>query len=79
MSGLSPSRKTRVVAMLWLLEVGVLVAAVSAAAWLRFLSDHEGLLTFTQTAPARRVLVALLVTMAIDPHQRIRPSRGLTF
>ena len=65
MSGLSPSRKTRAVAMLWLLELMVLVAAVSAAAWLRFLSDHEGLLTFTQTAPARRLLVALLVTMAM--------------
>lgn len=65
MNLLSVSRKTRVVVLLWLTELMVIVAAVTVAAWLRFVGDHEGLVTFTQTAPARRLLVALMVTIAM--------------
>ena len=65
MNILSVSRKNRLVVMLWLLELVVIVAAVTVAAWLRFFDDPEGLATFSRGAPARRVLVAAMVTVAM--------------
>ncbi|MCY7354921.1 MAG: TIGR03013 family PEP-CTERM/XrtA system glycosyltransferase [Lysobacter sp.] len=60
------SRKGRATIYLWLLELLVVVAAVSLAAWLRFAGDPEGHVTFAETFPLRRLLVAFFVTVAMQ-------------
>lgn len=59
------SRKNRVVRILWLLEVLVVLLAVAAAAWLRFLGDPEGHAAFAENAVARAIIVALVITGAM--------------
>lgn len=56
------SRKSRATRLLWMAEVVLLVLAVLAAAWIRFLNDPETQVSFVQQAPLRAVLVALFIT-----------------
>ncbi|GAB2506684.1 TIGR03013 family PEP-CTERM/XrtA system glycosyltransferase [Pseudoxanthomonas sangjuensis] len=59
------SRKSNAARMLWILETAVLVAAVLAAAWIRFRGDPEYHVLFAQQAPVRAALVALFITGAM--------------
>ncbi len=59
------SRKSNAARMLWILETAVLVAAVLAAAWIRFRGDPEYQVLFAQQAPVRAALVALFITGAM--------------
>lgn len=59
------SRAARAIRMLWLLEVSVLMLAVSAAVWLRFINDDVAREAFIATAPLRSMLVALFVTISM--------------
>ena len=59
------SRKGRAIVLLWLLEMMVLVAMVTLAAWLRFVGDPEGHVAFAETVPLRRLIVATLITAAM--------------
>ena len=59
------SRKSRANLVLWLTEMLLLVAAVLAAAWLRFIPDPEGGVQYAQRAPALGLLVSLFVTTAM--------------
>lgn len=51
--------------MLWLIELLVIVLAVTAAVWLRFLHDPEGRMDFAASAPIRTFLVAIVTTVAM--------------
>ncbi|MGQ4584030.1 TIGR03013 family XrtA/PEP-CTERM system glycosyltransferase [Lysobacter sp. F60174L2] len=57
--------KNRATLLLWLAEVAIIVLAVAGAAWLRFLHDPEGHLIFSQGAPSRALVVALVTTTAM--------------
>ena len=59
------SRKSRVIRLLWLAESILLVAAVLAAAWARFLNDPEGLDLFISNAPMRAAVVATFITISM--------------
>ncbi|MGS1078596.1 TIGR03013 family XrtA/PEP-CTERM system glycosyltransferase [Pseudoxanthomonas beigongshangi] len=59
------SRKARAARILWIAEVIVLMAAVMAAAWIRFHNEPEYHVVFAQQAPIRAVLVALFLTGAM--------------
>lgn len=59
------SRKSNAARTLWILETLVLVAAVMAAAWIRFHGDPEYHVLFAQQAPVRAALVALFITGAM--------------
>lgn len=70
------SRANRNVRWLWLLELAVLMLAVSLAVWLRFMDDPGSRGVFVETAPLRTLLVAVFITgsMAMfglyQPHVR---------
>ncbi len=59
------SRKDRLVLMMWLMEMALLMLAVTVAARLRFLFDSESHQAFIQTAPVRALLVAVFITTAM--------------
>lgn len=59
------SRSARAMRILWLIELAVLLMAVSAAVWLRFIGDEENRQIFVQSAPLRTALVALMITVAM--------------
>lgn len=59
------SRKARAIRMLWLTEVLLIVLAAMGAALLRFLNDPAGYELFFRSAPARMVLVAIFITIAM--------------
>ena len=65
MKHVQSSRKNRAIRMLWLAEFVLIVLAVAAAAWLRFLDDPEGHALFTQDAPLRAVLFGVFITGAM--------------
>ncbi len=58
----TPSRMIRAIRVLWVLELLVLMLAVSAAVWLRFLDDPGSRSAFIETAPFRTALVAIFIT-----------------
>ncbi len=59
------SRKARAARLLWIIEAIVLVAAVMAAAWIRFHNEPDYHLVFAEQAPLRALLVALFITGAM--------------
>lgn len=59
------SRKSRVIRLLWLAESILLVVAVLAAAWARFLNDPEGFDYFISNAPLRAAVVATFITLSM--------------
>lgn len=69
-------RANRTVRLLWVLELVVLLAAVSMAVWLRFYNDPGSRGVFAESAPIRSLLVAVFVTGAMatfglyQPHVR---------
>ena len=69
-------RANRTMKVLWLLELAVLLLAVTAAVWLRFFDDPGSRGLFVETAPFRTLLVAIFVTGAMatfglyQPHVR---------
>src|SRR5690606_23704844 len=76
MIGAFASRANRTIRLLWLLELAVLLLAVTLAVWLRFIDDPASRGLFVETAPVRTLLVALFVTGAMaacglyQPHVR---------
>jgi sugar transferase (PEP-CTERM system associated) len=50
---------------LWVLETLIIMLAVTAAVWLRFLGDYGAREAFVESAPLRTLLVALSVTTAM--------------
>jgi sugar transferase (PEP-CTERM system associated) len=65
MSTVLASRKSRALLLLWLAEVALLVLAVLAAAWLRFLGNSGGFSLFLESALARAVVFAAIITVAM--------------
>ena len=61
------SRSVRAMRLLWVLEVVLLMLAVTGGVWLRFLGDNVGRDAYIQTAPLRSLVVALVMTMATRP------------
>ncbi|WP_052107770.1 TIGR03013 family XrtA/PEP-CTERM system glycosyltransferase [Aerolutibacter daejeonensis] len=60
------SRKSRGILVLWLMEVLLLVAAVAAAAWLRFMGDSEGYgLFLSQDALSRSIIFSMFITVSM--------------
>ncbi len=59
------SRKSRGLLLLWLAEFGLLMLAVLAAAWLRFMRDAEGFNLFFESAPVRAVIFAAFITVSM--------------
>ena len=59
------SRKARAIRVLWLTELILIVLAGLVAAVLRFLNDPAGYELFNSTAPARVVLMAVFITVAM--------------
>jgi sugar transferase (PEP-CTERM system associated) len=74
--GAFAGRANRTIRVLWLLELSVLLLAVTLAVWLRFLDDPASRGLFIDTAPFRSLLVAVFVTGAMaafglyQPHVR---------
>ena len=77
MKSLNASLAQRVVRGMWVAELSILLLAVCAAVWLRFLDDAESRALFLQAAPLRALLVALVLTGAMgafglyQPHGRL--------
>lgn len=65
MSSQRSSRTSRAIRMLCLLELSVMMLAVSAAVWLRFYDDTGSRAAFIETAPLRTLLVALAVMVSM--------------
>ncbi len=69
-------RADRTIRLLWLLELAVLLLAVTVAVWLRFIDDPVSRGVFVESAPVRTLLVALAVTGVMaafglyQPHAR---------
>jgi len=59
------SRMSRTIALLWVVELAVIMLAVTVAAWLRFYGDQENHLAFIQNAPVRSFLVAIFITLSM--------------
>ncbi|HEU0307501.1 MAG TPA: TIGR03013 family XrtA/PEP-CTERM system glycosyltransferase [Lysobacter sp.] len=59
------SRKSRALLLLWLGEICLLIVAVMCAAWLRFLGNPEGYAIFFESAPARSVVFAAVITVSM--------------
>jgi len=59
------SRKSRALLLLWLAELSLLMLAVLAAAWLRFLRDPAGFALFFESAPSRAFVFAALITVSM--------------
>lgn len=59
------SRKSRALQLLWITEMALLVLAVLVGAWLRFLGNPEGLAGFMESLPARSVIFAVFITVAM--------------
>jgi sugar transferase (PEP-CTERM system associated) len=59
------SRKSRALFLLWLTEVGLLMLAVLAATWLRFMRDPEGFALFFESATSRAVVFAAVITVSM--------------
>jgi len=74
--GAFAGRANRTVRVLWLLELAVMLLAVTIAVWLRFIDDPASRGMFVETAPIRTLLVALFVTATMaafglyQPHVR---------
>jgi sugar transferase (PEP-CTERM system associated) len=60
-----PSRSVRAMRTLWVLEMVLLMLAVTGGVWLRFLGDNVGRDAYIQTAPLRSLVVALVMTTAM--------------
>ena len=59
------SRSERTMRMIWLLEMAILMLAVTGGVWLRFIGDNESRHAFVQTAPFRTLIVALVMTVSM--------------
>ena len=59
------SRKSRALLMLCLSEMLLLMLAVLFAAWLRFVGNPEGFAIFFESAPARAVVFAAMITVSM--------------
>lgn len=59
------SRTARAVRMMWIMEVCVLMLAVTLAVWLRFFDDDVSRRAFIESAPLRTLLVAAFVTLSM--------------
>ncbi|MDH5833923.1 TIGR03013 family XrtA/PEP-CTERM system glycosyltransferase [Luteimonas kalidii] len=74
--GAFAGRANRTIRVVWLLELSVLLLAVTVAVWLRFIDDPASRGLFIDTAPVRSLLVAVFVTGAMaafglyQPHVR---------
>ena len=65
MSTALASRKSRALFLLWLAEVGMLMLAVLAAAWLRFFGNPDGFAIFFESATSRAFVFAAFITVAM--------------
>ena len=65
MSTALASRKSRALLLLWITEVALLMLAVLAAAWLRFLGNAAGLAIFMDELAERAVIFAMVITIAM--------------
>lgn len=59
------SRSARAIRMLWVLEMSILVLAVTGGVWLRFIGDNVGRDAYIHTAPFRTLVVALAMTASM--------------
>lgn len=59
------SQKGRALFALWAVELVLIVFAVCAAAWIRFVGDGESYRLFAETAPIRTFLVAIAITLSM--------------
>src|SRR3546814_982575 len=59
------SRSGRAMRMLWVMEMALLMLAVTGGVWLRFLGDNVGRDAYIQTAPLRSFVVALVMATAM--------------
>jgi len=59
------SRKSRALLLLWLAELGLLMLAVLAAAWLRFLRDPSSFASFLESTPSRAFVFAAFITVSM--------------
>lgn len=66
MKTIRSSLTKRAIQALWLTELCVLLLAVTAAVWLRFLNDPESRIIFIQTAPFRTFLVGAFLTASMS-------------
>ena len=59
------SRKMLAIRVLWLVELALIVLAVTAAVWLRFHGDVHDRMLYLEQTPPRAVLIALCITGAM--------------
>src|SRR3546814_21083688 len=65
MKAMRSSRSVRAMRMLWVMEMALLMLAVTAGVWLRFLGDNVGRDAYIQTAPLPSFVVALVMATAM--------------
>src|SRR3546814_2840829 len=65
MKAMRSSRSVRAMRMLWMMEMALLMLAVTGGVWLRFLGDNVGRDAYIQTAPLRSFVVALVMATAM--------------
>src|SRR3546814_18820677 len=65
MKAMRSSRSVRAMRMLWVMEMALLMLAVTGGVWLRFLGDNVGRDAYIQTAPLRSFVVALVLATAM--------------
>src|SRR3546814_10346219 len=65
MKAMRSSRSVRAMRMLWVMEMALLMLAVTGGVWLRFLGDNVGRDAYIQTAPLRSFVVALVMATAM--------------
>ncbi len=65
MNAVASSRSTRALRLMWVLELVVLMLAVTLAVWLRFINDDIARRSFIEDAPLRTLLVAVAVTVSM--------------
>lgn len=65
MSIASASRKSRALLLLWFAEIALLMFAVVAAAWLRFLGSPVGYYLYLESVWARAVVFAIFITVSM--------------
>src|SRR3546814_11177535 len=58
-------QKGRALFALWAVELVLTALAVCAAAWIRFAGDSESYRLFAETAPIRKFLVAIAITLSM--------------
>src|SRR3546814_11731181 len=79
MKAMRSSRSVRAMRMLWMMEMALLMLAVTGGVWLRFLGDNVGRDAYIQTATLRSFVVALVMATAMAAfglyQAHVRPNR----